>query len=300
MKTFFTLCCFLATAFFLPCLSAGEWHADFEKAKAESQKTGRPIYILFTNANAACLGYERSVFSQKKFQDYADKKLVLMKADFSIATRSRQSRSIIDQNEKLKSEFGVTVFPKAFLLNANGELFIDFVKADGSMEKHNRKIHEIMDFESPKRYAEYLDGFVKKYEPPKVIAPKKTEAKPETKKPAKKPKKPAEKKTVEEPKDNGETTIPNENGGSILIPLDPEGNFEDWLKANTAEEPAAKEATEAAETKKAAAEAETEQQQTSAPAAEDVSEKEAAETATTKETPVEAEAEQEAPAPAAN
>ena len=53
MKFFFALCCFLTTAVFAPALSAGEWFTDFEKAKDESLKTKRPIYILFTNSDAA-------------------------------------------------------------------------------------------------------------------------------------------------------------------------------------------------------------------------------------------------------
>ena len=86
MKFFFALCCFLATALIFPGLSAAEWFTDFEKAKAESLKTKRPIFILFTNSDAApCLSLDRTIFSQKKFQDYADRKLVLMKADFPAA-----------------------------------------------------------------------------------------------------------------------------------------------------------------------------------------------------------------------
>ena len=37
-------------------------------------------------------------------------------------------------------------------------------------------MNEIMDFDPPKRYTEYLDGFVKKYTPPAPEV-KKTEAK---------------------------------------------------------------------------------------------------------------------------
>ena len=60
-------------------LPAAEWHTDFEKAKAESAKTKRPIFVLFTNSESAgCLGYDRAIFSAKKFMDYADKNLVLM------------------------------------------------------------------------------------------------------------------------------------------------------------------------------------------------------------------------------
>ena len=249
MRFLFALCCFLTTALLAPALSAGEWFTDFNKAKAESLKTKRPIYILFTNSDAAPdRSLERTIFSQRKFQDYADKKLVLMKVDFPVAVHL-QPKSLSQQNRELRTTYGISVLPTALLLDANGTIYIDFIKADGSAEKHRRKINEIMDFDPPKRYTEYLDGFVKKYTPPKPEA-KKTEAKAderksEDKKPAKKPeKKPAEKA---QNADAAETSIPDENG-ILRIPLNPEGDFQEWLKSYQTEE-AKVEAREAEEAK---------------------------------------------------
>jgi len=254
MKCFFALCCFLATVLLFPGLSAAEWLTDFQKAKAESLKTGRPIYILFTNSDAAaCLSLERTIFSQKKFQDYAEKKLVLMKVDFPVAIH-RQPKALRQQNEELKKQYGIAILPTVLLLNPEGTIYVDFVKAAGSQEKHRRKMNEIMDFDPPKRYTEYVDGFVKKYQytPPE---PPKEEAKPVAKAPAKKPAKKPEKKPEKKPdaktQDAPEDTIiPDENGGIPLVPIDPEGNFHDWLKATTAEETAkqAEEAEKAKET----------------------------------------------------
>ncbi|MBR2963208.1 MAG: hypothetical protein IKC53_03265, partial [Lentisphaeria bacterium] len=178
----------------------------------------------------------------------ADKKLVLMKVDFPVAIHL-QPKSLSQQNKALRTEYGISILPTALLLDANGKIYIDFVKNDGSMEKHRRKMNEIMDFDPPKRYTEYLDGFVKKYTPPKQEE-KKAEAKAETKKPAKtsaakKPdKKPAEKVQDTNP---AETNIPDENG-VLRIPLNPEGDFQEWLKAYQAEE-AKEEAMEAEEAK---------------------------------------------------
>lgn len=249
MRFLFALCCFLTTALLAPALSAGEWFTDFNKAKAESLKTKRPIYILFTNSDAAPdRSLDRTIFSQRKFQDYADKKLVLMKVDFPVAIHL-QPKSLSQQNKALRTEYGISILPTALLLDANGKIYIDFVKNDGSMEKHRRKMNEIMDFDPPKRYTEYLDGFVKKYTPPKQEE-KTAEAKAETKKPAKtsaakKPdKKPAEKVQDTNP---AETNIPDENG-VLRIPLNPEGDFQEWLKTYQAEE-AKEEAMEAEEAK---------------------------------------------------
>ena len=250
MKDFFALCCFLAVAFLFPVLSAGEWHTDISKAKTESRKTGRPIFILFTDASAASRRLDLAIFSQRKFMEYADKNLVLMKVDFSPAF-NRQAKSQTEQNSKLKRELGVNFFPTALLLDGNGKLFVNFVRKDGGMEKHRRKLNEILEFDPPKRYAEYVDGFVKKYVPPapeldpeEVAQAKKPAAKPE-KKPAKKP----DKKPVEKADESTEEiAISGDNSGRPLIPLDPEGDFQNWLKASLAEE-ATEEAKEIEEVK---------------------------------------------------
>ena len=245
MKFLFALCCFLTTALLAPALSAGEWFTDFNKAKAESLKTKRPIYILFTNSDAAPdRSLERTIFSQRKFQDYADKKLVLMKVDFPVAVHL-QPKSLSRQNKELRTGYGISILPTALLLDANGKIYIDFVKADGSQEKHRRKMNEIMDFDPPKRYTEYLDGFVKKYTPPKPEEKKAEAKKPAKTTPAKKTdQKPAEKT---QNANSAETNIPDENG-VLRIPLNPEGDFQEWLKSYQAEE-AKEEALEAEEAK---------------------------------------------------
>ena len=247
MKYFFALCCFLASTLVMPALDAAEWLTDFEKAKDESLKTKRPIYILFTNSDAAPdRSLDRTIFSQRKFHEYADKKLVLMKVDFPNAVHL-QPKSLSQQNRELRIEYGISILPTALLLDSNGIIYVDFLKADGSQEKHRRKMNEIMDFDPPKRYTEYLDGFVKKYTPP-ALEVKKTEAKADAKKPdekktatakpaaTKKPdKKPAEKKPATV---SADTNIPDENAGIPKIPLNPEGDIQEWLKSSQAEEAA--------------------------------------------------------------
>ena len=248
MKLLFALCCCFAMTVLPAALPAAEWHTDFEKAKAESARTKRPIFVLFTNSESAgCIGYDRAIFSARKFMEYADKNLVLMKADFP-TTSHRQARAIAEQNRKLRMKFGATI-PSAFLLDQNGELYVNITKIEKTPEAHRRKLNEIMEFDPPKRYIEYITPHVKAYVPPKQVAkPKNAEAKKTAKatekKSAEDSKKTAEKTEVKAGATNvDETIIPDENGGSPLIPLKPTGNVQDWLKARAAGE-AAEEAAE--------------------------------------------------------
>ena len=249
MKFFFALCCCFAMIALPGSLAAAEWNTDFEKAKAESAQTKRPIFVLFTNSESAgCIGYDRAIFNAKKFLDYADKNLVLMKVDFP-TTLHRQPAGVAEQNRKLRLKFGATI-PSAYLLDQNGELYVNFTKVEKTPEAHRRKLNEIMEFDPPKAYSEYIAPFVKAYVPPKPAeAPKKAEATKPAKKPVKKPaEKPAEKTDDKGGKapENAETIIPDENAGTPLIPINPEGDVQDWLKSRSAGE-AAEEAAEAEE-----------------------------------------------------
>ena len=62
-----------------------------------------------------------------------------MKADFP-TTSHRQSEGVARQNRKLRTKFGATI-PSAFLLDQNGELYVNFTKVEKSPEAHRRKLH---------------------------------------------------------------------------------------------------------------------------------------------------------------
>lgn len=271
MKFLFALFSFLFMAFLVPGLSAREWLTDIEKAKAESQKTGLPIYILFTNTDISkCRQYDLKLFNQKKFKDYADNNLVLVKADFGYAfSRQQLPKKLADLANKLKVDR--LMLPRAFLLDFTGEEIIDYInktneaaRQDTKKRDYESEMNYVLDFDSVKRYREYLDPFVQESkmkiaEEKKRVAEEKKKAAEEKKKAAEEKKKAAEEKKKNETAVSKETaattpeaspneakstvpatTIPDENGGTLLIPLDPKGNLEDWLKANGAEEAAEK------------------------------------------------------------
>ena len=114
---FKTLCIFVATA---GLALAGDWSHDWEAAKSQAKKEGKPILINFTGTDWCgwCIKLEKEVFSKTDFKDYAKDNLVLMEVDFP--RRKEQSAEVKTQNKKLDKEFKIKGYPTIFLLDADG------------------------------------------------------------------------------------------------------------------------------------------------------------------------------------
>lgn len=115
---FRTAAVLLATAT-LSVASEG-WMTDWEAAKAESKKTGRPILINLTGSDWCgwCIRLEKNVFSKDTFKDYAKANLVLMEADFP--RKKEQSAELKAQNKKLGETYLAGGYPTVWLLDAEG------------------------------------------------------------------------------------------------------------------------------------------------------------------------------------
>lgn len=99
-----------------------EWYTDFSKAKAQSAKSGKPIFAIFTGSDWCgwCIALHNEVLKTKEFNEYAAKELVLFEADFP---RSKKiSKKTQEQNQGLAQEFGIQGFPTVLILDAKGKV----------------------------------------------------------------------------------------------------------------------------------------------------------------------------------
>jgi len=97
------------------------WEMNFEKAKATAKAEGKHVLIDFSGSDWCgwCIKLDQEVFSKEEFQAYAKDNLVLVLADFP-RDKSKQSDELQQQNQKLKSEFGVRGFPTVYILDSEG------------------------------------------------------------------------------------------------------------------------------------------------------------------------------------
>ncbi|MEN3942488.1 thioredoxin family protein [Prosthecobacter sp. SYSU 5D2] len=98
-----------------------KWTEDWEKAKQESEQTGLPILLLMTGSDwcGYCVRLKDNVFEDRAFQKFANENVVLMKADFP---RAAQSKSLKEQNAKLKTDFPFGGYPTVKLVKDGREI----------------------------------------------------------------------------------------------------------------------------------------------------------------------------------
>ncbi|MCB1079156.1 MAG: thioredoxin family protein [Verrucomicrobiae bacterium] len=109
-----------------------KWTDDWDKAQAEAKESGLPILLFMTGSDwcGYCMKLKENVLDKKTFESFANENLVLMEADFP---RASQSRSLKEQNAKLKEQYPATGFPTVFLLK-DGEVLGKFVGYGGDSD----------------------------------------------------------------------------------------------------------------------------------------------------------------------
>lgn len=105
-----------------PAYASKVWETDFEKAKETAKKTNRYMLLDFSGSDWCgwCIKLNKEVFDKKAFTDYAEENLVCVLLDFP--RRTKIKKSLAEQNQKLKQEYGVRGFPTVLVLCPEGSL----------------------------------------------------------------------------------------------------------------------------------------------------------------------------------
>ncbi|PAW85921.1 MAG: thioredoxin [Pedosphaera sp. Tous-C6FEB] len=112
----------LALSLVLPALADGPaWLTDLPKAQAKAKAEGKLVLVNFTGSDfcSSCMRLHKEVFPAKEFAEYAQKRLVLMEADFPM--KKKQSPALKEANAALARQFKVDGYPTLLVLNAEGK-----------------------------------------------------------------------------------------------------------------------------------------------------------------------------------
>ena len=101
-----------------------KWEDNLEKALQQAKKENKAVLVNFTGSDWCiwCKRLTAEVFSEKEFEKYAEKNLVLVKLDFPQSIE--QSTETKMYNNKLAQRFGVQGFPTILLFNPTGKLVL--------------------------------------------------------------------------------------------------------------------------------------------------------------------------------
>ncbi|MDP8232794.1 MAG: thioredoxin family protein [Candidatus Zophobacter franzmannii] len=125
-----------------------EWSEDFPASEKIATEKNLPILIDFSGSDWCgwCIKLDDEVFNTVEFKEYADKNLVLLKADFP--KKLPQTDELVKQNRDLMDKYGVRGFPTIILISSDGTLIGQTGYQPGG----------------PVKYIEHLNSFLTKQE----------------------------------------------------------------------------------------------------------------------------------------
>jgi len=128
----------------LPRGNAFEWSTDLEAAAADARDNQKLLLLNFSGSDWCgwCKRLDSEVFSKSEFQDYADKHLVGILADFP--RRTKQDKALTAQNRRLMDFFKVEGFPTLLLFNSDAELIGQLGYQPGGPEAFIQSIQKVV------------------------------------------------------------------------------------------------------------------------------------------------------------
>jgi protein disulfide-isomerase len=112
-----------AAVFFSTQFACAEsaWLNDYKKAQEQAKATHKYLLLNFTGSDWCgwCIKFDRDVFSQSQFKDFARDNLVLVELDFP--RMKQQAPEVRRQNRELAQQYEVVGFPTIVVLNSDGQ-----------------------------------------------------------------------------------------------------------------------------------------------------------------------------------
>ncbi len=97
-----------------------DWTTDYKAALGQAKAQNKLVLLDFTGSDWCmyCKLLEQEALSQPKFKDFADANYILVRVDFPRQTSLPDD--LKQQNESLKSQFKVHIYPTLVVLNPDG------------------------------------------------------------------------------------------------------------------------------------------------------------------------------------
>ena len=101
-----------------------EWLTDYDEALAESTRSGKPVFVLFTGSDWCphCRTLEDRVFETSEFQSWSEEHVVLLMLDLP---ESGISPTVRSERSRICIKYGVRTFPSVLVLDSFGEKIVE-------------------------------------------------------------------------------------------------------------------------------------------------------------------------------
>jgi thioredoxin-related protein len=120
MKTLILTACALFVATTASLAKTG-WDDDCEKSLAKAKEDQKMVLLDFTGSDwcGYCIKLDEEVFSKSAFKKFAKENLVLVELDYPRGKNLPKKTK--EQNDGLKSKYGISGYPTIILLDSEGK-----------------------------------------------------------------------------------------------------------------------------------------------------------------------------------
>lgn len=107
------------------CTASQGWLNDINDAKSQAKEKQKPILLYISGSDwcVPCMKQSKAVYETDKFKEYAEKNLVLLKADFPRKKKNELPAEQVKKNEAIAAQYDPEGhFPVTLLLDADGKV----------------------------------------------------------------------------------------------------------------------------------------------------------------------------------
>lgn len=107
------------------CMSFVNWHNNMDEVKQLAKKEHKHILLNFSGSDwcGPCIKLHKELFASAPFQNFAEKNLVMINADFPRMKKNQLSKEQQKINDALADQYNSKgSFPFTALLNENGKV----------------------------------------------------------------------------------------------------------------------------------------------------------------------------------
>lgn len=101
------------------------WSADFNESRKQAQEAHKLILVNFSGSDwcGPCIRLRKEILESGEFESYAQKKLILVRADFPRQKKNQLSKEQERKNEALADMYNPEgKFPYTVLVDENGKV----------------------------------------------------------------------------------------------------------------------------------------------------------------------------------
>jgi thioredoxin-related protein len=127
-------------------ISLLSWIGDFSQAQTQAKQEHKLILLNFSGSDwcGPCIKLKHDVFETAEFEQFAQGKLVLVRADFPRLKKNQLPKDQQDRNDQMAERYNPNgKFPLTVLINAQGKVVKEWEGYQPSKEKFIAEIAAI-------------------------------------------------------------------------------------------------------------------------------------------------------------